>query len=195
MADQIGVYHLADDPDSYEVQRSNNFDFIIAFDDVFNRAGDSAGLRSKINGIKASDVIRMSVVKAQIPNFTQSAIEIKRGNDTMKVAGVPTFDAGRLVINDYIGADGKSVLMAWQAQSYHVDTQKVGAMKEYKHNCTLIEYSPDYKEVRYWDLHGCWISGIDEGEFDAESNNKQQLTATIQYDYAVMHLPDEEKIV
>lgn len=190
MAEQIGTYHLADDPDAYEVQRSNNFEFIIAFNDVLNRAGDSAGLTGTIDGTKGSDVVRLSVVKAPIPNFTQSVIEVKRGNSTMKMAGVPTFDSGSLVVNDYIGADGKSVLMAWQAQSYHTDTEKVGGMSAYKHNCTLIEYSPDYTEVRYWDLKGCWISGLNEGDFDAESNNKQQLTATIQYDYAIMHLPD-----
>lgn len=110
----------------------------------------------------------------------------------MKMAGVPTYDSGNLVVRDFIGADTKSVLMAWQKLSYDVKTEKVGRMSAYKKDCTLIEYTPDYQMVRYWNLKGCWISGISEDDFDMESGDLKTITATIEYDKAEMHLPDEE---
>ena len=111
----------------------------------------------------------------------------------MKAAGLPTFNDGSLVINDYIGADGKSVLMAWQNLSYNVDTQMVGYMSDYKKNCWLIEYDPQYKMVRQWVLYGCWVSGISQEDFDMENGGKRMITATIKYDYAKMQIPDEEE--
>lgn len=186
---QIGTYHLADNPDLYEIQRSNNFEFLIqGIDKLLRPSANAEDENAYITN--GQEVIRLSVVRAPIPNFTQSEIQIKRGNSTMYAAGVPEFKPGSLVVNDYIGADGKSVLMAWQQLSYDFDTETVGKMSQYKKDCTLIEYTPDYKQVRYWDLKGCWLTGIDEGDFDMESGDKKQITATIRYDKAFMHLAD-----
>ena len=111
----------------------------------------------------------------------------------MKAAGLPTFSEGQLVIDDFIGADGRSILMAWQNQSYDVATQTVGYMSDYKKKATLVEFDPKYKMVRQWTLSGCWISDLTPGEFDHDNGDKRQITATIQYDWAEMKMPDEEK--
>lgn len=191
MADnKIGAYHLANNPDNYEIQRSNNFEFIVSGIDKLLRSGTNADDEEYVEG--GQEVLRLSVNKASIPNFTQEVITIKRGNSVMKAAGVPTFGEGSLEVNDYIGVDTKSVLMAWQRLSYDVVTETIGRMSEYKKDCTLIEYTPDYRQVRYWDLKGCWVSGISEGEFNMEDGGKKTITATIQFDKAYMHLPDEE---
>ena len=96
------------------------------------------------------------------------------------------FSAGSLTVNDYIGADAKSVLMAWQNLSYDVvhDTINSNAAA-YKKECMLVEYTPDYKLIRKWKMYGCWVSKIDEGEFDMNNADKRTITATIQYDKAV----------
>lgn len=191
MAENIGTYHLANNPDLYEVQRSNNFEFIVTNIGDMLRAGAVEGDgRSLIQN--GQETLRLSVVKAPIPNFKQETLEIKRGNTIMKMAGVPTFDSGSLVVRDFIGADTKSVLMAWQKLSYDVKTEKVGRMSAYKKECTLVEYTPDWQMVRYWILKGCWVSGISEEDFDMESGETKTITATIEYDRAEMHLPDEE---
>lgn len=185
----IGAYHLADNPDLYEVQRANNFDFIVTGIDNIVRAGMDDIPENRI--ANASHVLRFSVKKASIPFFTQSTIEIKRGNSIMKAAGAPTFAAGSITVYDYIGADSKSALMAWQNLSYNAKTEKIGAMKDYKKTCYLNEYTPDYKLVRTWKLLGCWISGLSESEFSHDNTDKQEITATIEYDKAFMELPDE----
>ena len=190
----FGAYHLANNPKVYEPARSNTFRFVVTDIDNIRRVGYSAEDNSAAARIaNAQEMLEFSVAKTSIPHFTQTAIVIRRGNSVMKAAGLPEFGEGSLTINDFIGADGKSVLMAWQNLSYNVDTQMIGYMSDYKKNCWLIEYDPNYKIVRQWILYGCWVKGITEQEFDMEGGDKRQITAQIEYDYAKMQMPDEEE--
>lgn len=179
----IGTYNLADNPNLYEIARSNNFEFIISDFDNLQPASSNDTNMTKLQ--KGQEVIRMSVTRASVPHFTQEVIRVRRGNNELKYAGVPSFEAGSLVVNDYIGAGTKDYLMAWQNLSYNVITEKVGLVQDYKKNCSLIEYSPDYQVVRSWTLYGCWISGLSEDDFDSDNGNSpRRVTATIQYDHA-----------
>lgn len=175
----IGTYHLANNPNIYEIQRTNNFEFVVSDIDGILRAGTTNSTYAN-----AQEVIRMSVVSCPIPHFNQGVISVQRGNTILKYAGVPTFDAGTLVLNDYIGADTAGVLEAWQNLSYNVTTEKVGLASDYKKDCYLIEYSPDYQPVRRWIMRGCWVSGLQEDDMNNENNNKKTIRATIQYDRA-----------
>lgn len=181
----FGTYHIAANPNMFEIQRTNNFEFVITDIDGIMRAGMQGNEADYIKYIKnAQEVISLSVISTSVPHFNQGVIEVKRGNSTLKFAGTPSFDAGTLVVNDYIGADTKSVLQAWQNLSYNVRTEKVGLVSEYKKDCYLIEYSPDGQVVRQWRLHGCWISRLSEDDYNAESNGKKSITASIEYDRA-----------
>lgn len=197
MAEQIGTYHLADNPTLYEVGRSNNFEFIIHFSKdnkllPLLRAGIQKETATDDDYIEnGQEVIRLSVVSAPVPHFSQEEISISRGNSKMYAAGVPQFNEGTVVVNDFIGAGTKSVLMAWQRLSYDATTEKVGRMADYKMDCRLVEYTPDYEMVRYWDLKGCWVKGISEDDYNMEDANKRTIKATIRYDRAIPHLPDE----
>lgn len=184
-----GTYVLADNPNLYEIQRDNNFEFIVTDIDNILRAG-AQGNEANARIPNAQEVLRLSVVSAPIPHFSQTPIEIRRGNSVVKAAGVPTFTNGNLVVNDYIGADTKAVLMAWQNLSYNVQTEKVGLMSDYKKDAYLIEYTPDYQQVRKWRLHGCWISSITENEYNQENNGKHQVTAQIEYDRAEIDMSE-----
>ena len=179
----LGTHHLAANSNLYEIQRTNNFEFIVTDIDGIMKAGM---VGEEVNGTieNAQEIIRMSVISSSIPHFKQGAIEVKRGNNTMKFAGVPTFDAGKIKLNDFIGAATKEVLMAWQNLSYNVVTEKVGLASDYKKDCYLVEYTPDYQKVRQWILHGCWISEINEDGFNHESNEGNKIEATIEYDRA-----------
>lgn len=189
-ATQIGSYHLADNPELYEVQRENNFEFIVTgIDNILRVGAEEADDNAYIKN--ASQTLRYSVVQASIPMFSQEPITISRGNSVMKAAGKPSFTDGSLVVNDFIGADTKSSLMAWQNLSYNVKTERVGNMADYKKTCYLCEYTPDYKLVRTWKMVGCWVSGLSEEAFNMEGSGKKTITATITFDKAFMELPDE----
>ena len=185
----IGTYHLADNPNLYEIQRSNNFEFIVTDLDGITRAGVLGGEASGSIS-DAEECLRLSIAGAFIPHFTQSTIEVKRGNNTVKFAGVPTFDSGSLTINDFIGADAKGVLMAWQNLSYNASTEKVGLVSDYKKDAYVIEYTPDYQKVRQWRLHGCWISSLSEDDYNYDSNDKHTISATIEYDRAEIDMSE-----
>lgn len=181
--DSHSTYVLADNPNLYEPQRSNNFEFVVTNMNNILRAGVN-GSEANARIANAQEILRVSVTGAPIPHFSQEAIQISRGNNTMKVAGKPTFGSGTLTVNDYIGADTKAILMAWQNLSYNVQTEKVGLMSDYKKDAYLFEYTPDYQVVRSWRLHGCWISSLSESDYNMESSEKKTITATIEYDRA-----------
>lgn len=174
-----GTYHLADNPHLYEIQRTNNF--------VFHTSGLADIItisNNEMAELGADNVIQLAVSRASVPHFSQSAIQVKRGNNTMKFAGVPEFKSGSLTCVDYIGSGIKDVLMQWQAKSYDVETEKVGLAKDYKIPAYLIEYTPDYQVVRTWLLEGCWISELSEDEYNYDSNDKHTISVTIEYDKA-----------
>lgn len=189
--EQIGTYHLADNPQLFEIQRNNNFEFIVTDIDGILRAGAN-GTEKNATISNAQEMLRLSVTKAFVPHFTQEVVNIKRGNTTLKYAGVPTFGEGSLDFNDFIGADVKSILMAWQNMSCNIQTEKVGSLDvtPYKKNCYLIEYTPDYRKIRTWKIYGCWISSLSEGEYTSEDGQKHQISCTIQYDRAEIDLTE-----
>lgn len=182
---QIGTYHLADNPNLYEAQRTNNFELVVTNIDNILRVG-MIGNETNARIPNAQEILRLSNVSCPIPHFQQSTIEVRRGNSSLKYAGVPTFNSGTITFNDYIGADAKAVLMAWQNLSYNVRTEKVGLASDYKKDCYLIEYTPDYQKVRQWIMKGCWVSGISESDRSSESNEKSVITCTIEYDRGII---------
>lgn len=190
-AQQIGTYHLADNPQLFEIQRSNNYEFVVTDIDGIMRAG-AIGTESNAYINNAQEMLRLSVNKTFVPHFKQETVPVKRGNSTLKYAGVPSFDAGTIDFHDFIGADVKSILKAWQNLSYNVKTEKVGALDvtNYKKDCYLIEYTPDYRKVRTWRLYGCWISSLSEGDYSNEDGGKHMISATIEYDRAEIDLTE-----
>lgn len=186
---EYGVWHIVDNPTDYQPLRTNNYRFIVqGLDSLVRVGGDSSNEDDIITN--AQEVLDFSVVKFDPPHFEQSVIEIKRGNSTAKYAGVPSFGSGDLVINDFAGADGKSILEAWQNLSYNVIDDTISSSNKYKVNATVLEYLPDNTLVKYWELQGCWVSKITETGYDSESGDKKQVTATIQYDRAIPHKPE-----
>lgn len=183
-ADPHGTYILADNPNIYEIQRSNNFELVITGVDNLLKAGADGSNASDYIG-NVQEVLRLSVSEMFVPHFTQSFIEIKRGNNSIKFAGaLNSWDGGSLSFIDYIGAETKEALMAWQNCSYDIRTEKVGLVTDYKKEAYLTEYTPDYQEVRTWVLHGCWLSKVSEDGYSSEGNDKKKVSVEMQYDRA-----------
>ena len=147
--DYFGTYHLADNPSSYQPATSNTFRFIVYGIDRMVRAGTSD---EYVTG--GQEIMDFSVKSVTIPNFSQGTVTVNRGNSKINFAGVPEFGTGSLVVYDYLGADGKSVLQAWQAQQYDVNRDVVYrvATTGYKKNCHLIEYTSENRMIRYKDI-------------------------------------------
>jgi len=189
MAINSGAYHLANNENTknYQPVRSNNFRFLADFSttSLLKVDRDPNYLDSYIGASEAQKVIDFSVVKFDPPHFTQDEVAVKRGNSTIYYAGVPSFETKDLVINDFAGADGKSILLAWQALSYDVVNDVIPTSDQYKINAMVIEYLPDGTYVRHWNLYGCWVKGVSESGWDNENTEKKTITATIRYDRAI----------
>ena len=203
MTDQsLNTWHISENLAAYEAARNSFFVFHVNpteltnlyspdFDPDSGEASEKDG--TLFNGDMASEALRLNVVKSSVPNFTIAPMEYRRGNDVVKFAGIPTYKDGSLTIDDVVGQRTKDLLYSWQYLAYNPITRKGGRMKDYKKTCTLIEYTQDYEQIRYWTLYGCFITGIDEGDFDRENDGKRQLTVAISYDRATMHL--DEKVL
>jgi hypothetical protein len=193
MSNSLSAKHISTNLANYEAARTGFFSLIV--DDIDNiiKASYSGERQDAAAGDKisrAQEVLKLNVTKAPVPHFELAKHTYRRGNDEVHFAGVPTFNSGNIVVDDIVGLDTKSILMAWQALAYNVYTRKGGRMKDYKKNCTLVEYTQDFEQVRSWTLYGCWIQNISEGDFDKENDGKRQITANIIYDRAEMNLDE-----
>jgi hypothetical protein len=189
MSNSLYAQHISTDLANYEAARTGFFSLIV--DDLDNiikatYTGDPASAPATDKIAKAQEVLKLNVVSADVPHFELETLQYKRGNEVVKFAGVPTFNSGSVKVDDVVGLDTKSILMAWQALAYNVHTGKGGRMKDYKRKCVLVEYTQDYEQVRSWDLYGCWIKGLSEDAFDKENDGKRAINATIEYDRAIM---------
>ena len=183
---EYGSYHLADNPSLYQPVRTNNYRFIVqGLDNLVRVGNDESDIITN-----AQEVLDFSCIAFDAPHFEQSTIEVKRGNSTVKYAGTPSFKSGNLKINDFAGADGKSILEAWQNLSYNVIDDTISSSDKYKIDATVLEYLPDNTLLRYWEIKGCWVSSLSEDGYDSENSSKKTVTATIQYDRAIPHKPE-----
>jgi len=194
----LTAQHIATNLANYEAARSPFFVFEITdLSNLLNTnyqngidADDAAD--NMMDGAKATEAIRLNVTKCDVPHYSVGVLEYVRGNDKVKFAGVPSYNDGSITVDDVVGLDTKSILMAWLRLAYDPHTFKGGRMKDYKKTCTLLEYTQDYELIRSWTLYGCFVTGIQENSFDRESDEKRSMTVAISYDRAVMNIPEEE---
>jgi hypothetical protein len=191
MSNSLSAQHISTNLANYEAARTGFFSLIV--DDIDNivsaaYSGNPKDASSNDRIARAQETLKLNVIKAPVPHFSLTKLSYRRGNDVVNFAGVPEYKDGSITVDDVVGMDTKSILMAWQALGYNVYTRKGGRMKDYKKNCTLIEYTQDFEQVRSWTLYGCWIQDIQEGDFDKENDGKRQITASIVYDRAEMNL-------
>lgn len=191
MSNSLSAQHISTNLANYEAARTGFFSLIVDdIDNIVNAAfgGDPKDATDKDRIARAQEVLKLNVVSAPVPHFSIKKLSYTRGNDQVHFAGVPEFNSGDIKVDDVVGLDTKSILMAWQALAYNVYTRKGGRMKDYKKNATLVEYTQDFVQVRSWTLYGCFITDIKEGDFDKENDDKRQITASISYDRAEMNL-------
>lgn len=159
---------------------------ITGLDNLMAPAADRVGETTAIASEIAQSAIKLNVTKCPIPHFDVGTGEFRRGNEVVKFATTPTWDGGAITVDDTVGSNIKEILLAWQYLAYDPRTGKAGRMADYKKTATLCEYTQDYELIRSWELHGIFITKLDEGEFDKENDNKRQITANFVYDKATL---------
>lgn len=132
---KLGTYHISQDIQNYESARSNFFSLLIDdLDDLlypeFAYTGSNGEneyvTRSGAGGKSGQEIIKLSVNKMFVPHFNLGVIEVRRGNSVVKFTDTPTWEAGTIELQDFVGLKTKSLLMAWQALAYDVVTDTQG---------------------------------------------------------------------
>lgn len=173
---------------SYEAARNAFFTLVVhgleTIVDPSSKTGDA--LTSSLQGanVDAAEGIKLNVVKAPAPHFGVKTEEYRRGNEVVKFATTPEWSNGTIEVDDIVGLDTKSMLMAWQYLVYNPHTRKGGRMRDYKKRCELWEYTQDYQLIRKWELEGVFIIKLSEPDFDKENDGKRRITAELSYDRA-----------
>ena len=188
-----GAYHISNNRVEYTPQKKCNFLLVVNDVDDLPRVGADL-----LNTLTSTDIIAdgqqqliLGIRNCDVPYFTQNTINISRGNSTIKFAGKPSFNDINIEFYDYIGSNVKDTLLAWQNLSYNTKFDYTGLARSYKKDCQLLQLTPTADIVRYWDIKGAWLSSVQPQNFDMTSDAEQTVSATLSYDWAEMHLPDD----
>lgn len=192
----LDVTHISSKLENYEMARNAFFSLQIAPSELTNLYNinynrDTGGDATEENGNlynsqKASEYLRLNVTKASLPTFSVEVLDYRRGNNVVHYAGVPTYKDYSITVKDIVGLDTKSLLYSWLYLAYDPKTRKGGRMKDYKKTVTLTEYTQDFVKIRSWTLHGVFVTGIDEDDFDVTADGDRNLTVSLSYDWAEM---------
>lgn len=157
---------------NFEVQRTNHFEIVLNLGEVLDK--------------DASDIaehIRLSTKEVSPPKVTSEAIQLKHGNETIKVASAPTFDDLTITVYDTIGKDQVNILQSWFDKVFHHETKLMGLVSKYKVSGTLYMYSPDCSIVRKWNLYGVWPRSFGAASsFSYDSTEAQTITLELSVD-------------
>lgn len=164
-----GASHFANDDHTYEVQRTNHFEVVINLQKI--------GLGEYV------EHLRLSTKSIGAPKISAEAIELKHGNDTVKVAARPTYEDLTVTVYDTLGRDQLAVLQEWFKRVFDRETKLMGMVSDYKTDATLYMYSPDSTIARKWVLEGVWPRSLGSAnEFSYDSADAQNVTFDLSVD-------------
>lgn len=148
-----------------DVRRQNHF--VLYIQDIFDGVD---------NGLE------LVVRQAFLPKVSLSVLNLRRGNDAIKLPGVADWTGGTITVLDTLSKVELQALLGWFNQTYNTETGAMGLASEFKKGGFVTEYASDGRYIRQWPLTGMWISDPDFGTLDATADAEKELSFTIQID-------------
>lgn len=158
------------DAGAFEPQRQNNW--LFQFPSTLS-SGDQL-------------LLLMSLDSGFLPKASNEEIEINVLNRKLYVAGPRRYEAGTLVLKDFVDKDTAGSLAVWHNSVYFPSSGggTVFMPGDYKQNCSILLFAPNGSMQRVWTLAGCWPSSVDYGTLDMKSADFVSISVTIRYDEA-----------
>ena len=128
------------------------------------------------------EILRLNVSSFKIPEITVQSIDIRHGNDRVKLAGQPSVGDCSITVHDVIGADTQRVLWAWFNLVFDVEKKTMGINVDYKKNAILYQFAPDGSTVRSWDCRGLWPTSFPGNDFAYDRSQNIDLQVTLACD-------------
>lgn len=158
--------HFASESGNFEVQRTNHFEVVLDL----GKLGLGGG-----QGDVLAEHIRLSTKSISAPKVSSEQLELRHGNDIVKVAKSPSWDDLTLTVHDTIGRDQINVMQQWFDRVFSRKDKLMGLVSAYKTNGVLYMYSPDCSLIRKWILEGIWPKSFGQGsEFSFDGTGDGQ---------------------
>lgn len=162
--------HLVEAKGAFEPQRTANW--LIEIHDLPGGDGDT-------------DLIALSLETGFLPNFSNEEISLGYLNEYRYAAGKALFEAGELVVKDFVDRETAGALLRWSRQVYDPSTGQVGFAADYKKEAHILLFGPNGTKLRVWKLRGVWPQARNFGSLDMTSSEKVTITTTLRYDKAL----------
>ena len=135
--------------------------------------------------IDVNDVIQFSLESGFLPSRSNEEIELHFGNERRYVAGKALYEAGTLVVKDFVDARTAKIVSDWQELVYNPATGVVGLASQYKKEANIVLFGPNGTGRRVWTLVGLWPQAVNFGSLDMTANDKVTIEMTMRYDVAI----------
>lgn len=126
------------------------------------------------------------VMSASRPKINIGEVEIPFLNTSTWVAGRFTWDAIDITFKDPIGPSAAQALMEWVRLHAESVTGRMGYAAGYKKNVELEMLDPAGVVIEKWILEGTFLTNVDFGSLDYNSEDIAEITATLRPDRCIL---------
>jgi len=135
----------------------------------------------EIDGIPAYLVKTMARPSIAFDTVTLDHINVKR-----YVKGKAQWQPIEVTLYDPIVPSGAQAVMEWVRLHHESVTGRDGYSDFYKKDVTINVLGPVGDKVEEWTLKGAWIKDANFGEMSWETNEPNDITLSLRYDYAIL---------
>lgn len=151
------------------------------FNDAYNAVSNI------VSGSDAvGEILRLTVSSFSTPDISVDEIELRHGNDSVKIAGTPKVGDAKITVHDVVGADTERMLWAWFSLVYDPVTKMMGLAADYKKNGMLYQLAPDGSSVRAWQCKGLWPTSIPSKSFDYGDGREMSIDIDLKCDSMIL---------
>ena len=120
------------------------------------------------------------------PQITFEEIALDHINVKRYVKGKGDWQLLNITLFDAIVPSGAQAVMEWVRLHKESVTGRDGYSDFYKKDVTINVLGPVGDKVEEWTLKGAWIKDAKFGEMSWESNEPNDVTLSLRYDYAIL---------
>ena len=133
------------------------------------------------------DGIPSYVIKASgRPQILFEEVELRHMNVSRFVAGKGVWQPIEMTLYDPVVPSAAQTVMEWVRLSHESVTGRDGYADFYKKDITINVLGPVGDKVEEWTLKGAWIQTANFNNLDWASNEPNDISLTLQYDYAIL---------
>lgn len=126
------------------------------------------------------------VMSASRPKINIGEVEIPFLNTSTWVAGRFTWDTIDITFKDPIGPSAAQALMEWVRLHAESVTGRMGYAAGYKKNVELEMLDPAGVVIEKWILEGTFLTNVDFGSLDYNSEDIAEISATLRPDRCIL---------